>query len=410
MRFLQTGDWHLGKVFYELPLLKDQQHFLNQITDELQTAAGKDEPYDALLVPGDIFDRSVPAAEAVTLFSDFLSETRRNFPQLQLFFLSGNHDSAQRLSFAAPLLAREHIHICTDCNHITEPVILENTNQAVAVYQLPFLVPGSIKKQERDAGQQDLFEVPLRKQQDLAAEAVRQILAAHRTRTPALPAVLCAHLFTIGAISSDSEQGSLGTLDQVSADVFTPFAYTALGHLHKVQQCGTSGTVWYSGSPLAYSFDDIPEKFMLSVTLSSAEDKDNACSIRRIPVHPLHKVVRLKGTFEQFYSGPGLEQYRDCYVAIQCTDDTVIENPMALLRKNFPYLLSFTRETAAAVQSGDITAERRRLLTQSDSVDPGDIFDLFIKDMYGDNRTDEEPVKKEKKIFKTLADGEMKHV
>jgi DNA repair protein SbcD/Mre11 len=124
MRFLQTGDWHLGKVFYETSLVEDQRYFLDQIVTELEQAEADTVPYDAVAVPGDIYDRAVPPPEAVTLFSNFLNRVHTKFPRLHLFFLSGNHDSSDRLSFTAELLNRQNIHICTDTRHFTEPVII----------------------------------------------------------------------------------------------------------------------------------------------------------------------------------------------------------------------------------------------------------------------------------------------
>ncbi|QTQ11564.1 exonuclease subunit SbcD [Treponema parvum] len=144
MKFLQTGDWHLGKVFYGQSLTEDQAFFLEQIFGELEKAEKELKPYDALVVPGDIYDRAVPPVESVTLLSSFLSRTHEKFPDLEMFFLAGNHDSASRLSFASELLGKSNVHICTDTKHLEEPVIVGKGNEAAAVYQIPFLMPGSI--------------------------------------------------------------------------------------------------------------------------------------------------------------------------------------------------------------------------------------------------------------------------
>jgi len=404
MKFLQTGDWHLGKVFYEQSLLEDQKCFLDQVSKELADAEDNGSPYDALVVPGDIYDRAVPPAEAVTLFSSFLNRIRTVFPRLHLFFLAGNHDSAERLSFAAELLENQNIHICTGMQHFTEPVLVGSGSCVAAVYQLPYLTPGcvAIPQKKNPDMQNSLFntDAVLRSQQQLAEEAVRQIWAAHQKKYQTLPAVLCAHLFTLGAVSSDSERLFTGAAEQVDASIFAPFVYTALGHLHKAQKCG-SGSVQYSGSPLAYSFGEEPSKYMLCVTVT-----EDGAKAERIPVQPLHPVVTLAGTFEQFYSVSDSGAYRNCYVEIQCTDTAVHENAMALLRTKYPLLLSFTRSTGGQTAEDASLAERRKLL-QASRKNSGDIFDLFIRDMYGETSCGNTgSTDSEKKLFIELAQQE----
>lgn len=118
MKFLQTGDWHLGKVFFEEPLIEGQKYFIRQLVDELRAQKEADAPYDALVIPGDIYDRALPPAEAVTTFGSFLSLLHTDFPELKVLLLSGNHDSPERLAFAKEILTSANIHICTDCRNI----------------------------------------------------------------------------------------------------------------------------------------------------------------------------------------------------------------------------------------------------------------------------------------------------
>ncbi len=405
MKFLQTGDWHLGKIFYETSLVEDQRYFLDQIVTELEQAETDAVPYDALAVPGDIYDRAVPPSEAVTLFSDFLNEVHMKFPRLHLFFLSGNHDSSDRLSFAAELLDSQNIHICTDTRRFTEPVIIGNGNKTAAIYQLPYLTPGCIrapKQIRKNEEQQELFDAEskdlLRSQQQLTEAAVQQIAAAHKKNHPLMPCVLCAHLFTLGSVSSDSERSFTGAAEQVDASVFSFFTYTALGHLHKAQMCG-NGTIWYSGSPLAYSFGEEPDKYMLRVTVTA----EGACA-ERIPVHPLHPVLRLTGSFQDLYTND-TSNYKNSYIEIQCTDPVVHENAMSLLRTKFPLIMSFVRTPYLSEGENMALSDRSTLLKSESGINQAKIFDAFLRDIYGEISSD--PVtQKEKILYLELAGKE----
>ena len=391
MKFLQTGDWHLGKTFFEQPLIDDQQHFLAQITEELQRACTAGSPYDALIVPGDVYDRAVPPPEAVSLLSTFLTGTNHAFPRLHIFLLAGNHDSAERLSFAKDILSAQRIHICTDCSTFTEPVFVADAE----VYQLPFLTPGCIRA--GNSGSADLFQAPLRGQQELLDAAVEQIVRARGKRAGAAaapdagvldsdtPAVLCAHLFAAGSRRSESERIPVGTAEQVAADSFKGFAYTALGHLHSCQQAGNH--VWYSGAPLCYSFAESQEdKYMLSVSVSAGAEPD----VQKIPVHPLHRCTILKAPFSELLSGSAFDHARDDYVQAVCTDRAPVENPIARLRQRFPRILSFTyAQDGAAGGSSTTLSERRELLAEHSGHSAEDIFRAFHKDIYGGSGTDD---------------------
>mgnify|MGYP003302112441 CR=1 FL=1 len=150
MKFLQTSDWHLGKIFYETSLIQDQVHFLNQIIDELILSQKSNAPYDALLIPGDIYDRSVPPSEAVNILNDFFTTVHKEFPKLHIFITSGNHDSPERLNFCAKILSDSNIHICATTKEFTTPFILQTEPEKAAIYQLPFLTPYSIEKTDEE--------------------------------------------------------------------------------------------------------------------------------------------------------------------------------------------------------------------------------------------------------------------
>ena len=320
MKFLQTGDLHLGKFFYEYPLLEDQKHVLRQLFKELKAEHDAGAPYDALVIAGDVYDRSLPPAEAVQVFSDFLAEIQKTFAELYVLIIPGNHDSAIRLSYAQKILEQQRIHIRTDLSRIDEPVIIKDA----AFYLMPFLQPASLssiekaakpepakpeplkpavpaKAEETEQAQQNLtfdFDTAdsaetdsaqteeknyLMSQSVLAEEALRRINLAKSKDTAN---VLVAHLFAAGSTESDSERIIWGTAEQVDCSLFDGFTYTALGHLHRCQKAGKHAH--YSGSPLAYSFSEADaDKVFLRVEI----EKNAEPAVTKIPIKPLHKVA-----------------------------------------------------------------------------------------------------------------------
>lgn len=370
MQILQTGDLHLGKMFYERSLIEDQVHMLSQLIEELSKEKENSNPYDALFITGDIYDRAVPSPEAVCVFDNFLTEVRQKFPELHIFIISGNHDSPARISYAAQILKKQNIHITTTAEQITQPVLI---NQ-VAVYSIPFLFPGFLGKDFSN-------------QQEMAQEVVNRILEHHQKNYPDYALVANAHLFTSQGNPSESERIFIGTAEQVDAKIFEKFDYTAIGHLHRCQN--PKENVWYSGSPLAYSFAEVDgtdsEKCFLKVILNPQAEK--SLSVEKIPVKPLHPVIRLSGSFEDFYRDTEgkYNQYKNCFIEISCTDLFLVENPMTQLKVFFPYLLSFRQDNAIQTYSTESLSKRRELLTGSnkDSQTEANIFTTFIQETCG---------------------------
>lgn len=380
MRLLQTGDLHLGKMFYDYSLYEDQKYILDCIIDELQTAKKNYEPYDALLICGDIYDRAIPPPDAVALFDDFLTTVHNFFPNTEICIISGNHDSAKRLSFASKLIENQGIHICTSADSICKPVLLttellDGSTERLAIYQLPYLIPGML----------DTKEHTFRTQQDLVKEAIRRISSSHVKKYPGIPAVLTAHLFTKGCQSSDSERLFIGNEEQISADIFSNFSYTAVGHLHTCQQQGER--LWYAGSPLAYSFSETKDKYLLSVHINLSRidishDMPLApIEVQKIRLFPLHRTVRLQGTFDSFLNGSDFDTYMNDYIEICCTDNFIIENPMALLKTKFPRLLSFKQEIAPITKIG-LAANRSISFDQNNGQPTQELFNNFLIDVY----------------------------
>ncbi len=327
MKLLHTADLHLGKTLHETSLISAQEKMLNDIHRILIK-----ERYAALLISGDIYDRSIPPAEAVSLFSTFLTTVRTDCPKTAIFIIPGNHDSAQRLAFADDILKNQAIYIAKNTEQLEHPISITQDGEKIEIFLLPFLNFGIFSPEQKEsAGYPDAGN----SQAEMAAVASALLKKAVN---PAVPAVLLAHLFTTGGSSSSSERTFIGTAEYVDPSLFSFFTYTALGHLHRCQK--VTDRMYYSGSPLPYAFDEADDKkCVLSVDIRCNE-KNTPVHIERIPIIPERKMARLEGTFEDFFNTAAYDAYKEDFLEITLTDSAVITNPMQLLRRKFPFTLS----------------------------------------------------------------------
>ncbi len=365
MKFLHTADLHLGRIFHERSLIEDQRHGLRSLTNLLAA-----DDYAALVIAGDVYDRSIPAPEAVALFGAFLAETRRRFPDLKVLAVPGNHDSADRLGFGRELFGELGIHIGSQPEMATEPVLVTRGGERVAFFLLPFLSPGL-----------------LRSQRDLAQEAAERLEVAREAAVAAGAdrTVLIAHLFAQGGAECESERVFLGSAERVDPALFAKFDFVALGHLHRCQRVGPNA--WYSGSPLAYSFAEADqEKGVLAVSLPA--DPGAAVAVTPLPLRPLRRLRRRNGRFDSFLEGPTLTEdgtdFRDDYLELTLDDATLVDNPLALLRRRFPQLLAVKQGAALAAFLGD-TALAASARTGDGDPRRGAVedFEFFLHDLYG---------------------------
>jgi exonuclease SbcD len=417
MKFLHTADLHLGKVFHEHSLIDDQRYMMDRLAEILS-----DISFAALLIAGDVYDRSIPSPEAVGLFSAFLGKVKARRPDLQVLVLPGNHDSSSRLGFGRELFAELGVHFVTRPEDAFRPVLIKNGEQAesCAFFLLPFLYPGSLRAETggKDTEDEGRDAEPLRSQARLAEEAAVRL---ERARQEALAegtdyAVLGAHLFASGGVESESERVFLGTAERVPADLFAAFDYTALGHLHRFQQVGERA--WYSGSPLAYSFEEGKyEKVFLSVELEkklpeTPEDtscgalRGSALTVEPIAMRPLRKLRSLRGSFDYFFKDEGndplLKEAENDYIEAVLTDPGLTENPLVLLRRRFPWILSVKQGAAFSA----LRAARPEALpgtepsgTGGERRTPAEDFEDFLLEIYGED----DPERAEKiEAFKEL--------
>ena len=235
MRFAHLSDLHIGKRVNGFSMIEDQKYILNQVVEII-----KREEVEAVILAGDIYDKTIPSAEAVQILDDFLIQlSNLNLP---IFVISGNHDSAERLSFGARVLRKSQIYISELYNGEITPITLEDEYGKIHVYLMPFLKPALVRQA---LGREEIVTY-----QDAVEMAIHQIPLKEEDRN-----ILVAHQFVIGASKSDSEEVSVGGLDQISHTLFESFDYTALGHIHGPQHIGKE-TIRYCGTPLKYSFSE----------------------------------------------------------------------------------------------------------------------------------------------------------
>ncbi|MDR1507849.1 MAG: exonuclease SbcCD subunit D [Treponema sp.] len=361
MKFLHTADLHLGKNFHEYSLIEDQSYMLGTLLDILT-----DLSYNALVIAGDVFDRSIPSPEAVGLFGGFLGKLKTSRPDIHVLVIPGNHDSPVRLGYGRELFSGLNIHIAEEPERSFDPVIVKVGGESCACFLLPFLYPGSPGASDV-AGKGAVS--PL-------GEAARRLEAARKKAAAggAGLSLLAAHLFCSGGKSSDSERTFLGQAEPVDADMFSGFDYVALGHLHRPQKAGKNA--WYSGSPIAYSFDEADhKKYFLSVEIAAGGRR-----VEQIPITPRRPLRRLSGSFGSFLrdKDESLKEAENCFLEITLSGGVLTENALPILRQRFPYLLLVRQDEARAA----ITAEAPVRKTGSRNV--LDDFREFLEEIHGE--------------------------
>lgn len=317
MKLIHLSDLHLGKRVNEFSMLEDQQYILTEILQIID----REKP-DGVMIAGDVYDKSVPSAEAVALLDDFLVRLAKR--DLQVFLISGNHDSPERMAFGGRLMAQSGVHLAPVYDGKVSPITLTDNYGPVNLYLLPFLKPAHVR---RCFPEREILTYT-----DALAAAIEAMGA-----DPAQRNVLVTHQFVTGAARCDSEEISVGGTDNVDVSVFEPFDYVALGHIHGPQQVGRE-TVRYCGTPLKYSFSEA--KHQKSVTVVELGEK-GAVSVRTVPLTPMRDLAELRGTYEEltfrgFYQGTS---YPRDYVHITLTDEEDIPDAVSKLRIIYPNLM-----------------------------------------------------------------------
>lgn len=317
---MHLADLHLGKRVNGFSMMEDQEYILNRILEIME-----EEQPDGLLIAGDVYDKTIPPAEAVRLMDDFLTAVAAK--HVPVFLISGNHDSAERVAFGHQLMQGSGIWISPVYDGTIRHHTLEDRWGEVNIYLIPFLRPSVVRSFFPDVEIEDYTDALRTIIEDLQVDTSRRnVVLAHQfvTAAGALPE------------TCDSEQLSVGGLDRVDGSVFSPFDYTALGHLHGPQRVG-SETIRYAGSPLKYSFSELHQK--KSVTVAELRAKGET-EIRQIPLQPRREMIELRGTFEEILAEARKkgEPQTDYYHMI-LTDETDVMDALSRLREYYPNIM-----------------------------------------------------------------------
>lgn len=317
---MHLADLHLGKRVNGFSMMEDQEYILNRILEIME-----EEQPDGLLIAGDVYDKTIPPAEAVRRMDDFLTAVAAK--HVPVFLISGNHDSAERVAFGHQLMQGSGIWISPVYDGTIRHHTLEDRWGEVNIYLIPFLRPSVVRSFFPDVEIEDYTDALRTIIEDLQVDTSRRnVVLAHQfvTAAGALPE------------TCDSEQLSVGGLDRVDGSVFSPFDYTALGHLHGPQRVG-SETIRYAGSPLKYSFSELHQK--KSVTVAELRAK-GVTEIRQIPLQPRREMIELRGTFEEILEEARKkgEPQTDYYHMI-LTDETDVVDALSRLREYYPNIM-----------------------------------------------------------------------
>ena len=363
MKLIHLSDLHLGKRVNEFSMLEDQKDILNKIIAVIE----KEQP-DAVLIAGDVYDKSVPSAEAVELFDEFLVQLANT--KTQVFIISGNHDSAERLAFANRLIDASGIHLAPVYRGEVTPFSFKDEYGTVDLYMLPFVKPANVRR--------FFQEEEIRSYEDALKAAIRAMQVNEKNRS-----ILITHQFVTGALVSDSEDLSVGGTDQVSAEVFEAFDYVALGHLHRPQN--VKENIRYCGTPLKYSFSEVND--IKSVTVAELKEK-GSLSMWEIPLAPLHEMKEIKGnyadlTFKGYYDAH--PELTDSYLHITLTDEEDVPDAAAKLRVIYPLLMKLDYDNTRTRNQQRVTA-----LSEVEKKTPMELFDAFFEMQNGQTMSAEQ--------------------
>lgn len=332
MKLIHLSDLHLGKRLCEFSLLEDQQFILSQILGIID-----DEQPDGVIIAGDVYDKSVPSAEAVQLFDDFL--VRLAGQGQKVFVISGNHDSPERIAFGARLMDQRGVYLSPVYDGTLTPITLTDAHGPVHLYMLPFIKPSHVRRYYPED----------------AIGSYTDALRLALSGAPADPAarnILITHQFVTGASRCESEELSVGGTDSVEVSLFDAFDYVALGHLHNPQQVHRE-TIRYCGSPLKYSFSEA--NTAKSVTVVSLPAKHEV-SIRTVPLTPMRELREIRGTYEaltrrSYYHGTS---YPEDYMHITLTDEDDIPDAIGKLRAIYRNIMKLDYDNRRTRSRSDV--------------------------------------------------------
>ena len=369
MKFLHTSDWHIGRQFHSVSLLDDQKAVLAQLVEYLV-----ENPVDALVIAGDIYDRSVPPTAAIELMNHFVSQVCDEL-KVPIILIPGNHDGAQRLGFGSSQMKGAGLHILSSFEDMARPVVIDTDVGEVAFYGMPYNDPEMVRH---------YFKQPVSTFDDAHKFLADEIKSQF---SPKQKNVLISHCFVDGAIESESERPlCIGGSERVSHEHFVDFDYMALGHLHQPQKKGHD-YIRYSGSLMKYSFSEQHQK--KGVTLVEF-DKNGFKSATHIDLKAPHQMRIIEGELNNIVEQAKEDPNHDDYLLVRLMDTHAILNPMEKLRSVYPnvlhiekpgMLIGVEKELAAATLSRSEVDMFRDFFKETQSVDLSHEQDEAISDL-----------------------------
>ena len=352
MKIIHLADLHIGKRVNEFSMIDDQKHILNQILEIID----KENP-DAVIIAGDVYDKQVPSIEAVELLDSFISDISKR--KTTTFIISGNHDSAERLAFGSSLMAMGKIYISPVYNGKISKYTLKDDFGSANFYLLPFVKPSHVKRFFPD------------EKIESYTDAIKVVVDNLKLDTSEIN-ILIAHQFVTGASRTESEEISVGGLDNVDASVFEDFDYVALGHIHRPQKIGTE-RIRYCGTPLKYSFSEVNDTKSVSIIeINSKED----FNLRMIPLIPKRDMRKIRGTYEELTTKTSYENTNtDDYIHVTLTDEFNVADAIQKLRVIYKNIMKLEYDNMRTRESRKINLDDMVI----ENKNPLEIFSEFYK-------------------------------
>ena len=384
MKLFHLSDLHIGKTVNNFSMIDEQAYILGKILEDI-----KREKPEAVLISGDVYDRSNPSIEAVRLLGSFLTYLAEN--DLDVILISGNHDSSGRLSFCSELIKRSRVYIHSVFNGYQKPIVLSDEYGNINFYTVPFI---------RITDVNNAYDTDITDYTEAFGLVVKNMNLNRSERN-----VLLSHQFVAGASFSESEEASsVGGLDCISEIVYEPFDYVALGHIHRAQGFNNN-RIRYCGTQLKYSVKEVNQNKSYTVITLGEKHGENLCDIdiRTVPLIPKHDMISIEGSFEDIISAKLNENgiISDDYAYITLTDKGYIDDAAIKLRKLYPRLMSVDYKMSEQnwninmSDSGETTGQRSPFEMFSDfftTVNNGegmndsqmDILNKAIKEVWGE--------------------------
>ena len=365
MKIMHLSDLHIGKKVNEYSMLQDQIYILKEILRIIDN-----EKVETVIIAGDVYDRSIPPNEALELFDEFLYQlSGRN---VNVFVISGNHDSPERISYGGRMMTENKIFLSPVYDGNVKPITLNDDYGEVNFYLLPFVRPADIRRYFPDENIENYT--------DAVKVAIDNMNVDFSERN-----ILVTHQFVTGAELSESEDIMVGGTDNVSGEVFDGFDYVALGHIHREQTVGKDN-IRYCGTPLKYSFSEA--KNIKSVTILDFNDKGNI-EYSKIPLTPLRDMREIRGTYYELTLKSNYESTNtEDYLHITLTDEEDIPDAIGKLRSIYPNIMKLDYDNLRTRGSGTVDA-----IENIESKSPFELFaDLFKQQNNQDMSEEQEEI------------------